>query len=246
MIDPVLVNIGPITIKWYGLIMALGFLAGIFIATKLTKYRDISKTDIQDFFIYLIPSAIIGARLGHIISIPNYYLQNPIEMIAVWHGGMAFQGGLLGAVIAALIFCKKRKIEFYDLSDILVVPLAFALIFWRIANLINQELYGRLTNLPWGISIRDVEGKRHPSQIYESLKNLIIFITLYNMIKIKHLKKGVVFWSFVAIYSILRFFVEFFRDWDTIYYSLTLSQLISIPMAILAIIMLNKITKCKT
>ena len=77
MIDPVLINIGPITIKWYGLIMALGFLAGIHIATKLAKYRNVKKTDIQDFFIYLIPSAIVGARFGHIISIPNYYLQNP-------------------------------------------------------------------------------------------------------------------------------------------------------------------------
>jgi len=243
MIDPVLINIGPITIKWYGLIMALGFLAGIHIATKLAKYRDLKKEDIQDFLIYLIPTAIIGARVGHILSSLQYYLNNPLQIFAIWKGGLAFHGGFIAAIFMAVYFCKKRKIKFYNLADVFVIPLAFGLIFGRFANLINQELYGRITTLPWGISINGVEGKRHPSQIYEAGKNLIIFITTYNLIRIKDLPRGFVFWTFTLMYSILRFIVEFFRDWPAAYFNLTWAQIVSIPLIIISALMLKHVKK---
>jgi phosphatidylglycerol---prolipoprotein diacylglyceryl transferase len=241
MINPIALELGPFIIKWYGIIMAFGFLAGILISSKLAKYRNLKKEDIQDFFVYLIPTSIIGARIGHIFMNLSYYINNPVEIVAIWHGGLAFQGGLIAATIMGVYFCKKRKIKFYNLADILVIPVAFALIFGRIANLINQELYGKLTTLPWGINIKGVEGKRHPSQIYESIKNLIIFLILISMIQIKKLKRGIIFWTFVLLYSILRFIVEFFRDWPTSLFGLTLPQLVSIPLVILSIIMLNRI-----
>ena len=241
MIDPIIANIGPFTIKWYGVIMAFGYLAGLFIATKLAKYRNLKKTDIQDFLIYLIPTAIIGARIGHILSSLNYYLNNPLKMFAIWNGGLAFHGGFIAAIFMAIYFCKKRDIKFYNLADVFVVPLAFGLIFGRFGNLINQELYGRITTLPWGISITGVEGKRHPSQIYEAIKNLIIFITTYNLIKIKSLPRGFVFWTFTLMYSILRFIVEFYRDWPPAYFNLTWAQIVSIPLIIISTTMLTKL-----
>ena len=118
MIDPIALELGPFTIKWYGIIMAFGFLAGIYISSKLAKYRNLKKEDIQDFFVYLIPSSIIGARIGHILMEDlQYYLSNPFEIIAIWHGGLAFQGGLIAAVITGVYFCRKRKIKFYNLAD---------------------------------------------------------------------------------------------------------------------------------
>ncbi len=243
-IDPVLLKIGFLEIRWYGLIYALSFLVGSLIAVKLGKQRNIRKETIYDFFIYLIPAVVIGARLGHILGPDfSYYLNNPSRIFAIWRGGLSFFGGFFGAIITGIIFCKKRKINFFDLADILVIPLALALIFGRIANFINQELYGRITNLPWGVNFTVAEGKRHPTQLYESLKNLIIFIALWNLHKIKNLPRGFIFWTFILMYSFLRFFIEFLRDTSTFIIGLTRAQLIMIILFIISSIILSKLRK---
>jgi phosphatidylglycerol---prolipoprotein diacylglyceryl transferase len=240
MIDPVAINIGIFQIRWYGIIMAFGFIMAYFISQKLAKYRNISKEDMSDYYIYFLVSSIIGARLWAVILNYQNYITNPLEIFAVWHGGMAIHGGIAGAVIATYYFTKKRNINFYDIADIMVIPTALGLALGRIGNLINQEFYGTPTSLPWGIYFDNLPEKRHPSQIYESLKNLLIFSITLKLFLFKKLKRGTIFWIFILLYSLLRFSIEFLKDMST-FLSLTYGQIISIPLIILSIIMLKRI-----
>jgi len=215
-IDPVLLKLGPFEIRYYGLFFVLGFIIAYFLINYLAKRKKINltKDDIADFLLYIIIGTIIGARTFYILvyNLP-FYLQNPSDILAVWHGGLSFHGGLIGAVIAALYFCKKKKIDFYALADIAVMPLALGLALGRIGNFTNGELYGRITDVPWAVKFPDAEGFRHPSQIYESFKNLLIFFALWT-IKDRNLPKGLMFWLFITMYSALRFAMEFFRQPD--------------------------------
>ncbi|MBI2558706.1 prolipoprotein diacylglyceryl transferase [Candidatus Woesearchaeota archaeon] len=253
-INPVLLEIGPFQIRYYGLFYALGFLIAYFMISYLAKRKElpITKDDVADFIVYEIVGIVLGARIVYILFYNlQFYIQNPIEIFALWHGGLSFHGGLLGAIIATYFFCKKKKIEFYDMADIAVVPVALALAFGRIGNFINAELYGRITNAPWCIDYsknKFVEnlpsGCRHPSQIYESMKNLAIFFILW-FIKDKKLPKGFMFWSFVALYGLFRTLVEFFRQPDGqisfILGYFTMGQLLSFPLFLLGAFMLFRL-----
>lgn len=246
-INPTLFNIGPFEIRYYGIIYALGFLIAYFFIYYLAKKRNLNltKDDVADFIFYLIIGTVIGARLFEIIFYePKYYFSNPLEMLAIWHGGLSFHGGLVGAAIASYLYCAKKKIQFYDLADIVVIPLVLALFLGRIANFINGELVGRITNLPWCVKFRDYEGCRHPSQIYESLKNLVIFFVLWS-IKDKKMKKGLMFWSFVVMYSSLRFLIEFAKDPGNngFIMGLTMGQWLNSAMFIVGIYFFIKINK---
>ena len=243
-INPILLHLGPLEIRWYGVILVLMFMIGIFIAIHLAKSRKIKKEDILDFMPYLIISSILMARIFHVFVYNfGYYQQHPWLMLAIWKGGISVHGGVLGGILAALIYCKKRKIVFYDLADILVIPLSFGVIFGRMGNLINQELYGKLTTLPWGITFSTIPGKRHPSQIYEAITHAITFSVLLYLYKLKSLPKGFIFWSFVTLYSFFRFMTEFFRDQATTLFGLSTAQLMSIVLFILGSIFLWKIFK---
>lgn len=243
MINPIIFKIGTLEIRWYGLIMALSFLIGSFIAIKLGKKRNLSKDQVYDFLLYLIPFSIIFARLFHVFFYNfNYYLENPIQIIQIWKGGVSLYGGLLGALIAGLIFSKKRKIRFYNLADIFIIPFSFGIIFGRIGNFINQELYGKITNLPWAVKFDIVEGLRHPTQIYEALGHLIIFLILIILWR-KDKPKGFIFYTFIITYSIFRFFMEFLREDTVVLFNLTLTQLLIIPILILSIILIKTLKK---
>jgi len=171
---------------------------------------------------------------------PVYYFTYPLKMIAIWQGGLSFHGGLAGAFLAAYYFCKKRKIQFLELADIIVIPTALALALGRIGNFLNGELYGRITSLPWGVKFQNAEGFRHPSQLYESLKNGIIFITLWKVKEIKR-KPGFLFSIFLIMYGTLRFFVEFVREPEVMVSFLTMGQVLSIPMILIGIYLLKKL-----
>ncbi|MBN2881481.1 prolipoprotein diacylglyceryl transferase [Candidatus Woesearchaeota archaeon] len=254
MIDPVFLRIGSLELRYYGLIYAVMFLLGTFIIIKLAEYRreklkiksyqKITKDTIYDYMIYLIIGSILTARIFHIIFYNlDFYIQNPLEIIAFNHGGMSIHGGFVGGILATLLFCKKRKIHFYDIADLVMIPVALGLAVGRIGNLINQELCGKPSNVPWAITCGKDEILRHPSQIYESLKNLTIFIILL-LLNRKHLKRGTIFWTFILMYGILRFSVEFFKDMPVITLGLTMGQILSVPMVIVGSIMLYKIEKC--
>jgi len=242
MIVPIAINLGPVKIYWYGIIMAFGFFIAYLVSQKLAKYRDISEKDISDYFIYFVVSAILGARIFAVMLNYKIYINNPLEIFAVWHGGMAIHGGIIGVFLATHYFAKKRKIKFYDLLDIMVIPTALGLSMGRIGNFINQEFYGRPTSLPWGVYFDNLPEKRHPSQIYESIKNLFIFSITLKLFLFRKLKSGTIFWTFILLYSILRFSVEFFKDLPTLL-NLTYGQIISIPLMIVSIYFLKKIGK---
>ena len=211
------------------------------------KKVKLSKNDISDLFIYAILGVILGARIFYVFvyNLP-YYLANPSEIAAVWHGGLSFHGGLIGAIIAIYIFCRRKKISFYDITDIAVIPLALALAIGRIGNFINGELYGRITNVPWAVKFPDAEGYRHPSQIYESFKNLLIFAILWK-VKGRKLKKGYLTWLFVILYSAFRFIVEFFRQPDEqlgfVLGFLTMGQVLSVIMFLIGLFFMYRISK---
>jgi phosphatidylglycerol:prolipoprotein diacylglycerol transferase len=160
-------------------------------------------------------------------------------MLAVWEGGLSFHGGITGAAIAIYIFSKKRGYNFLSLADLLCIPATLALAFGRIANFINGELYGRPTNLPWGVKFKGAEEFRHPSQLYESLKNFLILLILYTKDKKSH-KPGHIFSLFLILYSVLRFSVEFVRVPELYVGPLTMGQTLSIPLFIIGIILYKK------
>ena len=255
-INPVLLELGPFQIRYYGLFFALGFIIAYFLIYYLAKRKQlpITKDDASDLIVYLIVGIVLGARLIYVLFYnPIFYFQNPSEIIAVWHGGLSFHGGLIGAITAAYLFCKRKKIEFYDLADLIVVPAALALALGRLGNFMNAELYGRIANISWCIDYSKNQfvqglpsGCRHPSQIYESIKNLIIFCFLWS-IKNKKYPKGFMFWSFVTLYGLFRTIVEFFRQPDEqigfIFNYFTMGQLLSFPLFLLGIYMLFKIRK---
>ena len=172
-INPVLLELGPLQIRYYGLFYALGFVIAYFLIYYLAKRKQLplSKDDVADLLFYEIIGIVLGARLAYVIVYNfAFYIRNPFEIFAVWHGGLSFHGGLAGGILALFMFCRKKRIHFYDLADIIVLPVALGLALGRIGNFINGELYGRITDAPWCIDysknqyIADIpEGCRHPS-----------------------------------------------------------------------------------
>lgn len=243
-INPILFEYGSLQIRYYGIIFALGFIISYFILNHLSKKKNF-KFDIDTFLLYEFFGVLIGARFFEVF-IYNFslYSDNIISMFAIWNGGLSFHGGLVGAVIAAYIFARKYKISFYKLADMTVIPVALALAFGRIANFINGELYGRITDLPWAVKFPGVDGFRHPSQLYESAKNFFIFFVLW-FLKNKKLPPGFLFWSFITMYSILRFIIEFVREPTRhgIIYGLTFGQWLNVPLIIIGIYFLIKLRK---
>jgi|TARA_B100001971_G_C18135536_1_gene507368 phosphatidylglycerol:prolipoprotein diacylglycerol transferase len=235
-INPVLLKLGPFEIRYYGLFFVLGFVIAYFMLNYLAKKKkiELTKDDVSDYLLYLIIGTVAGARIFYVLIYNlKFYLANPLQIFAVWQGGLSFHGGLIGAVLAVIIFTKKRKFDFYELADLTVIPLALGLALGRIGNFTNGELFGRITNVPWAFKFSDAEGFRHPSQIYASLKNLLNFAVLWNLKNFK-LPKGFLFWFFVTFYAFLRFIVEFFRQPDPqlgfFFGFLSMGQILSIIM----------------
>jgi phosphatidylglycerol:prolipoprotein diacylglycerol transferase len=246
-LDPILLSFGFLEVRWYGLIFALGFILIYYLLPYLAQKRDIdfSKEDASDFLLYLILGVVLGARLFYIIFYNlGYFILNPLDIFAVWQGGLSFHGGLAGAMLATFLFCKKKKMHFYDLADIIVIPAAAGLILGRIANFINGELVGRITSIPWCVNFPGYEGCRHPSQLYESAKNAVIFFILWHL-KEKKLRRGILFWSFVVMYSTLRFFIGFLRAPDPqlglLALGLTMGQWLNIAMFAIGLVYIRKI-----
>ena len=236
-IDPVFLHLGPLEIRWYGLIYALGFVLTYFLFKYLAKKRNIvlEEGDLDTFMMYLIVGVVVGARLFEIIFYnPAYYFAYPLKMFAIWQGGLSFHGGLVGAFFATFFFCRKRGFPFFVFADLLVIPAALALAFGRIGNFLNGELFGRVTSVPWAMKFQNAEGFRHPSQLYESFKNFIIFATLWFLKDSKH-KPGFLFALFLVLYGSLRFLVEFVRQPEIIILSLTMGQWLSIPLIIVGV-----------
>lgn len=180
---------------------------------------------------------ILGARLVHVLFWePAYYLANPLEILAIWRGGLAFHGGLVGVIIGVGYFCKKNNVSIAKVADTLTIPAVFALGLGRIANFINGELWGTVTNVEWCVYFPEAEGCRHPVQIYSALKRWIIGGILLLLARKEH-KDGFIFWMFVTLFGIGRFFIDFIRE-DTLYFGLSMGQIWSLGMVLVGLYVL--------
>ena len=236
MVNPVAFSLGLIQIRWYGILLALAFFLGYMVVKKLAKEKGLPESFTDDLFVYLIPLGIIGARLAEIIIYePAYYLANPIKVFFVWEGGLSVHGGFVGAFLATYLVAKKYKLSFYKVADLLPIPFFLGAALGRIGNFINGELVGKVTSLPWGMHFEGYEGLRHPSQLYESVKNFFLCYLTWKMRK-KNWPDGCLFWFGIASYSMLRFLVEFVKDLPS-YDGLTTAQWISLPLIFIGVIM---------
>lgn len=245
MINPVLVDFGPVQIRWYGVLMAAAFLSGYAILRHFGKKSGLSRDQIDEYLLYMFFGILGGARLGEVLFYnPGYYFSNPLEILMVWKGGLASHGAILGAIAANAMFCRKHTMSFYKMADLAVIPCALGAAFVRIGNFTNSEIVGRISSVPWAMEFPGYEGLRHPSQLYEAAKNLLIFGILLQFRK-RNLPEGALFWLFLVIFSVLRFIVEFFKEFQTLPPSavITMGQWLSIPLFIISSAMLWRIYK---
>jgi len=241
MIDPVLVEIGPVVIRWYALAYIAGLVLGWRYMIWLARQAGslIKPQDADDFLVWAVLGVILGGRLGYVLFYkPAYYFANPSEIVQTWQGGMSFHGGFLGVLVATALFCRMRKIRFWAFTDLAAVVAPIGLFFGRIANFINSELWGRTTDVAWAVVFPNGGPyPRHPSQLYEAtLEGLVLLVVLHLVWRRESLrtKPGVISGAFLIGYGLSRVIVEFFRQPDAylgyLYGGATMGQLLSIPM----------------
>jgi len=240
-INPTLFQLGPLEIRFYGIVYALGFLIVYYMLYKKRKDLGIKKQQIDNLILALLIGLLVGARLFHFIfAEPLTLLKNPLELFMLWHGGMSFFGALLGCFISVIYYSRKIKLDWKKFADIIVIGATIALILGRIANFINGELVGIPSNLPWCVIFPMYDYVcRHPYQIYASLSHILLLGILLFCYKLKK-KQGFIFSIFLIGYSLLRFITDFFRE-DLRFLGLTSWQYISIIVLAIGLYMLLKL-----
>jgi phosphatidylglycerol:prolipoprotein diacylglycerol transferase len=245
-VDPEIFRIGNFAIRWYGLLFASGFVFGYFIMKKIFANEGFSDATLDRLTVYMAVGTIVGARLGHCFFYePSYYLAHPVEILKVWHGGLASHGAAIGILIALWLFARKEKKPFIWAIDRVVIVVALAGALIRLGNLMNSEIYGVETTLPWGfVFLRNGETvPKHPTQIYESLAYLITFgvlMRVYWKNKGKQ-KPGLLFGLFLIMVFGFRFFVEYIKEDQVAFEAamkLNMGQLLSIPLVLAGIAIL--------
>ena len=253
--SPILWHIESVNIHWYGLCLVLGMLAALLVASILARYYKISKDTVFDLAFWLISGGLIGARLYEVLLELPYYIAHPWQIPAVWQGGLAIHGAIIAGILIIWLFSRRRKINFLKYSALLVPGLALGQAIGRWGNYFNQELFGRPTNLPWGIPINInyrpatyiTSGYFHPTFLYESLGCFLIFLILlfFNLWAIKRnkLSRRFYVWSlglYMILYSILRFSLEFIKIDTTPYiFGMRWPQIISLIIMAAAIFMIS-------
>lgn len=246
-VSPEIFHVGSLSIRWYGLLFASGFLIGYYIGERMLKSENVPQKWIDSLFFYLIIATVVGARLGHVFFYGwDYYSQHPEEIIMVWHGGLASHGGVLGILVAIYIYSKKvTKRSMLWTLDRIAVPVALTAAFIRTGNLMNSEIYGIQTSLPWGF-IFERNGEtvaKHPTQIYEALSYLITFLILtflYWKTNAKNREGLLLGIFFIGIFG-TRFLIEFIKEDQEAFEStmaLNMGQWLSIPLILLGIFLL--------
>lgn len=242
------IQIGPVSIYTLGLFIALGFLVALVLSLREAKKRGIDKSIITDSFTWLLFGAIIGSRLGYIFQDVDYYFSNPIEIIKIWEGGMTFHGGLFGLLIAGILFFRIKKLGssmFYKTADLFVLSVPLGMAIGRIGCSLINDHQGSGTMLPWGITWPNGI-IRHPVAPYLIIANLLIFFILIILKSKNRFKPGSLFFTWLILYSVFRFFLDFTRSTGTIlsdprYWHLTLAQWLSIIIiAIISIISIRR------
>jgi prolipoprotein diacylglyceryl transferase len=251
-VTPELLNIGPFSVRWYGLLFAIAFIAGFKIMQWIYKRENKPETDVEQLVIYVIVGTVIGARLGHCLFYnPDYYLANPLEILMVWKGGLASHGTSIGIPIAIYLYTKKKKISFLWQMDRVVIVTALGGSLIRLGNLFNSEIIGKSADVPWAFIFTRVDNvPRHPTQLYESLGYLILFLILFFIYKNKYkkLNDGFIFGLFLILLFAFRFFVEFLKENQTGFeegMAFNMGQLLSVPFVILGVVLIIRSLKGK-
>jgi phosphatidylglycerol---prolipoprotein diacylglyceryl transferase len=252
-INPVLVSIGPFSVRWYALAYIVGILAGWYYARIIIASKrlwggpaPLTVTDFDDFIIWITLGIILGGRIGYVLFYNlGYFAANPLEIFALWTGGMSFHGGIIGCIVVTVLFALRRGIPVLSLGDVTLAVAPIGLFLGRLANFINGELWGRPTDVPWAMVFPSGGPfPRHPSQLYEAtLEGLLLLVVLGTMVRLGALKRpGLVTGTFAVAYGIVRIFCEFFREPDPqlgfLWGGLTMGMLLSIPLILAGLVAL--------
>jgi len=243
----IFIELGPFAIHWYGVMYLLAFLLAWYLIPVLARKKNINltKEDVSNLLFAGILGVIIGGRLGYVIFYaPEYFGRNPLEIFAVWKGGMSSHGGFIGVAVAVILSARKMRsrVSAWQICDLLAVPIALGLALGRFGNFINLELYGPTSSLPWAIAIEGVEGLRHPTMLYAMGKNLAIAIICFTFL-MKSRRAGITTGVFFVLYGVFRFLVEFVRietdsGLDVFGAHLTRGQILTIPIVLVGVYVL--------
>ncbi len=248
-IDPVAIEFGPLVIRWYSLAYVVGILLGWRYMLRLAARPPglVARLDIDDFILWATLGIILGGRMGYVLFYrPGFYFANPTEILAVWKGGMSFHGALLGVLAAVALYAWKRRISLLRFGDLICAAAPIGLFLGRLANFINGELFGRVSDVPWAMAFpRGGPLPRHPSQLYEAaLEGLVLFAVLAWVIyRMRALERpGMVSGVFFVGYAAARITVEFVREPDAhlsfLFAGATMGQLLSLPLALIGLFLI--------
>jgi phosphatidylglycerol---prolipoprotein diacylglyceryl transferase len=243
-VSPEIFRIGNFAVRWYGLLFAMSFFLGYIIMNKIFKNENLGENVLDQLTIYMAIGTIVGARLGHCLFYePGYYLSNPLEILKIWHGGLASHGAAIGILIAIWLFVKKQRKDYLWALDRIAIVVALAGFLIRMGNLMNSEIYGVETTMPWGfVFLRNGEdAPKHPTQIYEGLAYLAIFFLLYRIYWSKrgsHIQGSLISLILILVFT-ARFFIEFLKEDQVAFEAgmkLNMGQWLSIPFIALGIV----------
>lgn len=245
--DPIAIEIFTLEIRWYSLAYILGILIGWIVSKKFLITNESIKEKFDDYITYVILAIIVGGRLGYVLFYNlNYYSKNLVDILKIWQGGMSFHGGLIGIILITIWFAKKNNHNSFNYLDVISIVAPIGIFLGRISNFINSELYGTVTNIPWGVKFIKVDDLyRHPSQLYEAtFEGLILFLILIYFKKKGFLNlPGMISGIFLTFYSLFRFVIEFFRVPDEqlgyLIYNFTMGQIISLIFFIIGIYLIT-------
>ncbi len=250
-IDPVLVEFGPIVIRWYALAYIAGILLGWQLARRLIALPPVAanRQQLDDFVTWATLGIILGGRLGYVLFYrAGYYLSHPAEILAVWQGGMSFHGGALGVIVATILFCRLQKLDLLRFGDRIAAVVPIGLCFGRLANFINAELWGRVSDVPWAMVFPTGGPEpRHPSQLYQALlEGLVLFVVLQILVHRPAIRarRGFLTGVFLCGYGLARIVGEFFRQPDAnlgyLFAGATMGQVLSLPMVLIGLWLMRR------
>ena len=229
--------------NFYGLVYLIASIICLLVIKNYLKRKKMDQELAYGLILSLIVGLIIGARIFFCFYYEfDYFTKNFVEIFYIWQGGLSFHGGLIGLLIGGYIFCKKNKIDFLEIGDVLSIPIALFLAIGRIANFMNSELYGTITKVPWCVKFENANGCRHPVQVYNSIINFFIFLNLLYLSR-KKMKKGTLLLLFIFLTSFLRFFIDFFRQYQNYYFGLGEGQYLNILFSIVSLLIILIRTK---
>ncbi len=254
-ISPEIVRVGPIAVRWYGVMYLAGFAASYVLVMHQIKKKglDLGRDFLDSLYTFIVLGLIIGARLGYVLFYNlSFYVRNPLDIFALWEGGMSFHGGLIGSVLAGIWCCKRSAKDPWQVADLVMATAPIGLGFGRLGNFINGELYGRVADVPWAM-VFPAGGPlpRHPSELYEFFLEGVVLFTVLWMAKDRVRTTGVLTSLFIALYGVFRFAVEFFREPDAqlgfVLGPFTMGQFLSASMAFAgALLLCLRLKKTRT